>query len=492
MLKKIFESTLIMGASSVVVLLVDIVRSKVLAVFLGPTGMGSLSVLNQFHTLAVSLIGLGLSAGLVKYVAVYNSEGNIQSVRSMLVTSFRAILGCAFVVCALTLILRVPMAKWLLDDPGQASFLAVYAVALPLAAYPLVAGSLLQGLQRITTLARISVGRSLLSLALIVPLVLAYRLEGAVYGVLVTTGVHLLLCYRVLRREAESYRVFQPQGGDRGVVKTLLPYGATSLTIGAIYCVSLLLIKVIIVQRLGLEMNGIFQPVFALTMAYPTLVLSAMSTYAYPRLCELSGADRITAELNGNLRVVLLLIVPIMFVMLLAREPIVVFLYSARFREAADYLPVQIISDFFKTLNWVFGLFLLPTGRLRAFLWLNATIDILVVLLSLIWIDRFGLHAVTASFAASYALAFVANYFYARRQIAFRLWKDNVRLVAVSFLSLAGVAGMTVFYPTGSMLAASTLLVAGWSVICIKRSELAQLKAYLIQKLGRQPSAYTR
>ena len=178
MLKKIFESTLIMGTSSVLVLMLDLVRVKILAVFLGPSGVGILSVLNHFHTVAVTCIGLGLGTGIVKYVSSFKHIGDEPSVRSVLSNSFQITFLLSFMVLAVSVFIRGRLSNWMLSDTRYSLFIVLYALSFPLAVFPITTNSFLQGLKRIKPLAKINVLRSSISLLFIIPLVYFFRLRG--------------------------------------------------------------------------------------------------------------------------------------------------------------------------------------------------------------------------------------------------------------------------------------------------------------------------
>lgn len=483
MLKKIFESTLIMGTSSVLVLLLDLVRIKILAVLLGPEGVGVLSVLNHFHTLAATLIGLGLGTGIVKYVSSFKHVGDEPSVQKVLSNSFQITFLLSFMVLAVSFFISQQLSNWMLSDTRYSLFIVLYAISFPLAVFPITTNSFLQGLKRIKSLAKINVLRSSISLLFIIPLVYFFRLRGAVLSVIIITAVHLLLNAFYLGKEENRYTVAKWASFNADVLKKLFQYGLTSLLVGTAYYLSHLLLKIIIVNSLGLEMNGIYQPIWALTMTYLTLVLSSMSAYSYPRLCELESVRDINEELNGIIRVSVLLITPAMFFLLLARGPIILLLYSRQFLGATEIMPIQILGDFFKVLFWSVGMYLLPTRRLLAFIWLNLVQDITMVLLAYLLVDRYQLYGIAASFALSYLIGFVVLYFYTKKQMDFYLWMKNRRLLLSSFGGLLVITIGEMYLALGRFIAVVAVVILLWAFFSIKRDEIIQLRDYVSEKI---------
>jgi O-antigen/teichoic acid export membrane protein len=483
MLKKIFESTLIMGTSSALVLMLDLVRVKILAVFLGPSGVGVLSVLNHFHTLAVTCIGLGLGTGIVKYVSSFKHIGDEPSVQSVLSNSFYITFFLSFLGFAVSVFLSPQLSHWMLSDTRYSVFIVLYAISFPLAVFPITTNSFLQGLMRIKSLAKINVLRSSISLLFIIPLVYFFRLRGAVLSVIIITTVHLLLNAFYLGKEEHRYSVVKWPSFDADVLKKLFQYGLTSLLVGTAYYLSHLLLKIIIVSSLGLEMNGIYQPIWALTMTYLTLVLSSMSAYSYPRLCELEAVRDINEELNGIIRVAVLLITPAMFFLLLARGPIIQLLYSRQFLAATEFMPIQILGDFFKVLFWSVGMYLLPTRRLVAFIWSNLLQDVVMVVLAYILVDTYQLYGIAASFALSYLVGFIVLYWYTKNRMSFSLWTKNRRLLVSSFGGLLAITIGEMYLALGQFIALVAVVILLWAFFSIKRNEVVQLKDYVSEKI---------
>jgi len=483
MLKKIFESTLIMGTSSVLVLMLDLVRVKILAVFLGPSGVGILSVLNHFHTVAVTCIGLGLGTGIVKYVSSFKYTGDELSVQRVLSNAFSITFLTSLIAFAVSLLLSQRLSNWMLSDTRYSFFIVLYAVSFPIAVFPIITNSFLQGLKRIASLAKINVFRSSISLLFIIPLVYFLRLKGAVLSVFIITAVHLLLNAYYLGKEEHHYHIIKRPSFDTDLLKKLFQYGLTSLLVGTAYYLSHLLLKIIIVNSLGLEMNGIYQPIWALTMTYLTLVLSSMSAYSYPRLCELEAVRDINEEVNGIIRVAVLLITPVMFFLLLAREPLIHLLYSRQFLAATKFMPIQIMGDFFKVLFWSVGMYLLPTRRLGAFIWSNVLQDVVMVALAYLLVDAYKLYGIAVSFALSYLIGFAALYWYTKREMSFSLWSKNRSLVLSSFFGLLVLILGETYLNIRPFIAVVVATILLWALFSIRRDEIVQLRQYLSEKI---------
>ena len=76
----ILRSTSVIAAASVVSVVMSVIRQKVLAILLGPAGIGLFGLFNVISDLAVSLAGMGVQSSGVRQVAVASSTGDQQRV----------------------------------------------------------------------------------------------------------------------------------------------------------------------------------------------------------------------------------------------------------------------------------------------------------------------------------------------------------------------------------------------------------------------------
>ena len=63
--RAILKSTALLGGSSLITMLVSMVKSKIMVVLLGPEGVGFLGVLTNLQSLIITVAGLGLTSSAV-------------------------------------------------------------------------------------------------------------------------------------------------------------------------------------------------------------------------------------------------------------------------------------------------------------------------------------------------------------------------------------------------------------------------------------------
>ena len=153
--RQILHSTSIIGGSSVLNILIGLVRVKVLAVLLGPAGVGLAGLYSGIMSTAGTLVGFGLGNSGVRQIA--EAGGEPQTLSRVRRALWFANLVLGVVGLLLLWLLREPVSRWVFDDTAHAGAVGWLGLGVLLS---LIAGSqtaLLQGLRRIGDMARVSV-----------------------------------------------------------------------------------------------------------------------------------------------------------------------------------------------------------------------------------------------------------------------------------------------------------------------------------------------
>ena len=114
----LIKSMLVIGSAQVVNILISIVRMKVLAVLLGPSGVGLLSIYNSLLGMVQQTAGLGMeSSGVREIASSRGDEATLSRVRRVL---FAAHLLQGTLAMVAVWLLRERIAIWLFGDAVRA------------------------------------------------------------------------------------------------------------------------------------------------------------------------------------------------------------------------------------------------------------------------------------------------------------------------------------------------------------------------------------
>src|SRR5258708_15148450 len=124
---QILKSSALVGGSQVVNIAIGIVRTKAMAILLGPAGFGLFGLYGSIAYLTQSIAGLGINSSGVRQIAEASATGDTtQMARTAAVlrriSLVLGILGAAFLLCFSRLISRVPFR--IADHPAVLSMLS--------------------------------------------------------------------------------------------------------------------------------------------------------------------------------------------------------------------------------------------------------------------------------------------------------------------------------------------------------------------------------
>jgi O-antigen/teichoic acid export membrane protein len=136
-------------------ILISIARMKVLAVLLGPSGVGLLSIYNSLQAMVKQTAGLGMGSSSVRQLASSRGEEATLSRERRVLFAAHLVQG-ALAMLAVWL-LRAPIATWLFGDAHRATEVGLIGIAILLTLLGTAQTALLQGLRRIADLGRVTV-----------------------------------------------------------------------------------------------------------------------------------------------------------------------------------------------------------------------------------------------------------------------------------------------------------------------------------------------
>jgi PST family polysaccharide transporter len=333
----------VIGGAQSINILGSIVRIKLLALMLGPAGVGLLSIYNNLHELTVRGAGLGLATSGVREVAKADKEqASLRLVRQILLVAHFAQGGLAMVALWLC---REPLAALLLGDERRATEIGLVGIAVLLALLASAQLTILQGLRRIPDLARIAIAEALLGSAAGLAAVAFMGERGLIWFLLAQPAVSLLAATLFLRRVPAAPAQNLEDGHAFSAWWAMVKLGSAFMLGSLAMTASLLLVRTLITRDLGLDAAGQFAAAWALTITYVGFLLTAMGADYYPRLSQVIE-DRSAANDLINVQTQLGVAIggPALLLLIGFASWVIALLYSSKFDGAVTILQWQTIG----------------------------------------------------------------------------------------------------------------------------------------------------
>ena len=197
---QIFDSSLLIGGSSLVTVLAQVARTKLIAVFLGPAGLGLMGLFGSTTSLAGTVTAMGITTSGVREIADAAGVGDELRV-ARTVSAIRWILvRLGLLGSALLAVFCVPVSRLTFgtaDHAGQIALLSGVIAAGAIADGQVV---LLQGLRRIADIARIAILAATASVALTLPIVYLLQQDAVVPLLIAASAAGLAASWWYARR----------------------------------------------------------------------------------------------------------------------------------------------------------------------------------------------------------------------------------------------------------------------------------------------------
>lgn len=449
--REIFRSSTIIGGSSALKIAIGIIRVKVLAVLLGPAGIGLLGIYQNIVSAATTTVGCGLNNSGVRQLAASGKDKEIlTAVRRalLLANTLLGLVGMLGVWLA-----REPIARVVFNGSIPAGDVGWLGLGVLLTLVASSQTTLLQGLRRIGDLARVNILGAMASTVVGILIVYVLGEHGVVWFVIATPGIGVLVATyftKRLPRPSADYDWRQIQDQSHTMIRFGVP-----VMLGALMNIGTeLFVRSFIVRELGVEAGGHFQASWAISITYLGFILGAMGADYYPRLTAVIGTpDKARQLVNEQSEMALLLAGAIILAMISLAPFVIYALYSSAFEPATEVLRWQMLGSIVKLMSWPMGFVVLASGRSGLFVYTQFVWNAVFVLCIYLLLDKIGLLAIGIGFCIAYTISVFNVWFVAHTLIAIVPVRFNV--LAAAFLVAAG--GM-VIYLNSISLALSTFV----------------------------------
>ncbi|MBP1593336.1 MAG: Polysaccharide biosynthesis protein [Bacteroidetes bacterium] len=455
--KESLKATSLFGGVQVYNILIGIIRSKFVAVLLGPVGMGINGLLISATDLIMSLTNLGLGTSAVRDIAEANATQDAGKI-ALVIRVFRRLVWLTGLLGAVICLLFSPYLSYVTFGNYQYT-IAFVILSSSVLFKQLASGqiALLQGMRKYADMAKANVTGNTIGLFLTVPLYYLWGLDAIVPVLIITSVISFILSYYYSNKvKIEKVKITTKSIKKEG--KGMLKMGffislQGLLSVGASY-----LVRIFISNKGGLDDVGLFTAGFAIINTYVGLVFTAMGTDYYPRLSAVSsGSEEFNKTINQQAEISLLLLAPIIAGFIIFIKPVITILYSSKFLPVEGLIYWAILGIFFKATSWTIAYSFLAKGDTTAFFWSELVAIIYTTAFNILGYMYWGLTGLGISFLVGYIVYLIQVWIIAGKRYHIHFQKGIYKVFSIQFLLsalcivLVLLAPMTIRYILGSL-----------------------------------------
>lgn len=397
-------------------LITGFVSSKVIAYFIGPSGMALMGNLRSFSSLLDSIGTIGVQSGVLQNVAKNHSD-------KILVSDFvRKIFWILIIVSlSLSLLLIVGnsfIGNLIFNQNFQYYFaLNFIAFLLPFQILHLFFITVLNGLSYYKKVTQISIYGYIMSLLISVVLIWFYGIYGALVSLSISSFFLILFSGYFFFKTFSFNFICKEIKLDFCILKGLIPFGIMSLYTAIFTPIIYIFIRNSITSEVSIEASGWFEAMQRISGFYFMFISTLVSFYFLPEMIKANSDD----EKLSLTKKFFYQVIPIFLLVLIAiyfcKDYIIKLLLTPNFSQVRNLFFWQLLGDLFKALSLILGIRFYVLKDVKGYLITESISFIVFFITAFLFIPLFGATGAVLSYAVTYFIYLSVLIFYFRKAI---------------------------------------------------------------------------
>ena len=458
--RSIFKATSLFGGVQVYQILIQIIKSKFIAVLLGPTGVGIMGLYQSGLQLVQQISSMGLANSAVRDVSEANGSNDIQRIAKTVsivckLVWITGLLGLIIVACRSPLLSKLSFGNYDYTIP-----FIILSVTLLLDQLSAGQRVVLQGMRRLKALAKCTAFGVTFGLITSVPLYYLLGIDGIIPTLILNSACSLTLSWIYSRKiKIEKVQITPKQTLEQG--KQMLVMGVSMSLSGIFATIVSYAIRAFIQNDGGVEQVGLFQAGFLIMTTYVGMVMNAIATDYYPRLAAINKDNvKCSEAVSQQGEIGTMIIAPMLTICLVFMPFVLRLLYSEQFLAANEYISWACLGMMLRLSAWIISFLFVAKAESKMFLKLELFANAFYLVFSLLGYHYMGLTGLGIAFAIEYVAYFLLCYLIARKRYEFRFSNSFINcygiqlLLVVACLTIVMVFDGWMKYTIGSVIIA--------------------------------------
>jgi len=432
--QQILKTTSLFGGVHFFTILISIIRTKLIAVFIGPAGMGIIALLNSTLNVISGFSGLGTETSAVKNISENYKNNDFKTVSTTIQIVKKIVFFTGIFGMLLTILFSKALSTIAFGDSSQMYafiFLAVTVLFKQLSTGQL---AVLQGLRQMQLLAKANLYGSLFGLVFSIPFYYFLKIDAIIPTILTASITALIFSFYYsgkvkIEKEKVSKTVFFAEG------KSIVKLGLMLTISGVLTLLSTYLVQIYIGKIGGLEQVGFYNAGFTLLNSYVGIIFTVMSTDYFPKLAAVNtDNEKVRSGVVQQAFISITIITPIIVLFLTFISIIIPVIYTAKFNAVIPMVCFGILGMLFRSVSWAMGFILIAKGDSKMFIKTAIGFNILSLIMNIAGYYFDGLEGLGISFCLYFLFHFIGLKIITKKRYDFYFDKDFYQTYFVCFL----------------------------------------------------------
>lgn len=462
--RSIFKATSLFGGVQVYQILLSIIKSKVIAVLLGPLGVGIIGMYTSAEQLLKSITYMGLQSSAVRDISEANGSLNEDLLAQRIAILKRLIVFTGFLALFVMMVLSPILSKTSFGDYKYTVPFLFFSACMLFDQLCNGQKIILQGMRKLRSLAIVTAIASTVGLIVSIPAFYVWGINGIIPSLILTSLISLLLTWMITRKihikQVHVTIKYAVKGGS-----SMLKLGVAMSLSGILGTFSTYLVRAFVRYYGGVDEVGFFTAGFMLMTTYTGLVFTAMSTDYFPRLAAVNK-DNVKCRniVNQQGEIGVLILTPLLVICMVFIPYIVKILYSDAFMTTNGYIVWACMGMLFKMAAWAISYVFVAKAEAKMFAYIETISNIISIILSICGYYVAGITGLGIAFSVGFVFYLLIVYYMAHKKFEFCFTHSFRTLLVVEVifvgicLILVLIAPVYIKYIVGSLIILLSIL----------------------------------
>ena len=345
----ILKATSLLGGVQMINILLNLLRTKAIAILLGPSGVGLNGIYNETRELIHTTTNLGLDISGVRGISQAFEQNDAAEIDRQVTLLRTWVLLFALLGTLLCSLIAQPLSWFTFNDYSHTWNFVFLSPAVGFSTITCGEMAVLKGLRKLKSLASLSIVNVVIAIVVSLPIYYVWGLSGVLPALVLCTLLWAMaaLAYGI---KAHPFSFFTKSRQLKGS-SIVLGIGITFVVCEIIDHIAKLSVQSYLNNIASLEMVGLYNACRTMTLIYAGMVFSAMDQDYFPRLSGVvKNIVERTVVLTRQLDVTLMIITPMLVAFIVVMPIIVPLLLSGEFNSIIPMAQIIAASLIFRAI----------------------------------------------------------------------------------------------------------------------------------------------
>ena len=485
--RSILKATGVFGVMQVIKLLISIVSSKFVAIYLGPVGIGIVSLLNNAVTIILAVTNFEFLKTATREVALNNDSDDRIKLTNTIATLQKMALFIGMFGALISILFSKTLSHFTFGSYEKQHWFILLSFYFIVTSFSNARLSILQGVNNIKTLALSNILIAFFTAVGSIVIYYFMRMDGIIWVLLYSSVVVFgFTMYFTRQFSFELFPIdFKEFYATSSPIFKLGFFMSLSLIFGQI---SFFIIRLYLNNNgASSEIVGFYEVNTVVLVNYVGLIFNAMSYDFYPKLTAISeDKKKMNLLVNNQIEMALILVTPAIVFLYLTAPFFIQLLYSKAFLSSFVILKMSLFSVILKAVIFPLGYMVLVKGNRKLFFKQALLSDALNLVLSIILYHFYGLTGLGLAFILNYVLYGIYIYAVVRKEYQFEFLFESKKLISTNVIfGIAAILFVYYFTTSYSNMFLVLLFILSLLFSYVELNKRIDIKGFIREKINK-------